>query len=561
MHRRVGRHKLVRTARHPSSVAALLGEQRRTDTMNNAKLTAISIERFKSFKQATRIELAPLTVIVGRNNSGKSSLIQSLLLLKQTLADPRPDVMLRLEGMVEAFNLREITFGRPEKAAEVAGPVIELEWESEVDVAAALPDAPDLRNLAALSGVDWLRSPPGRKVLRTALRLQTVEIDRAAQIERLELRSLGGSTSPTLSVSFSLGFDYVEWDGQSAPGLAVDMAHFIPYFRIDRATLGRRDRQRAWHNAYLVLFAQPLESLKSLLADLHYLGSLRQQPPSLFKLSTTAPNEVGVHGELAAALLQRRQGDLVHFLLPADVSDASIDMRDEVLRLPLVDAVNRTMAALSVKAPLRVEEIQDLGFRLMFGDASLLHVGRGLSYLLPLVELGLFADPLRFEKGRPGSMPLAAYREQCKSFTHIALEEPEAHLHPKVASRLAHWLVSLARANRRLIVETHSDHLVRRLRGLAARAGAGSELEQWLLQNVVVLSVEQGADGSSSVVSSRLTAEGGVERTWPADFMDESADEESSIYYARLNKATPVGSDPAAVEMVDGNEPEADTAP
>jgi predicted ATPase len=529
--------------------------------MSNAKLTAISIERFKSFKQATRIELAPLTVIVGRNNSGKSSLIQSLLLLKQTLADPRPDVMLRLEGMVEAFNLREITFGRPEKADVVEGPVIELEWESEVDVAAALAGTPDLNNLATLSGVEWLRNPPGRKTLRTALRLQAAEIDGAAQIEHIELRSLGSDNPPTLAVSYpTLRFDLVKWGGEQWPGLEVDMVHFIPYLRIDRTTLGRSDLHRAWHNAYLVLFAQPLEALKSLLADLHYLGSLRQQPPSLFKLSTTTPSEIGVHGELAAALLQRRQGEIVHFLPLADVSDSSIDIRDEVLGLPLVDAVNHTMAAMSVKAPLRVEEIQDVGFRLLFGDASLVHVGRGLSYLLPLVELGLFADPLRF-KGGPGSMPLAAYREQCKSFTHIALEEPEAHLHPKVASRLAHWLVSLARANRRLIVETHSDHLVRRLRGLAARAGAGSELEQWLLQNVVILSVEQDVDGSSRVASSRLTAEGGVEQTWPADFMDESADEESSIYYARLNKAAPVGGDPAAVEMVDGDEPEADAAP
>lgn len=551
----------VRAVPSAATVAILLGEQRRIETMSNAKLTAICIERFKSFKQATRIDLAPLTVVVGRNNSGKSSLIQGLLLLKQTLADPRPEVMLRLEGMVEAFNLREMTFGRPGKEPVVAGPVIELEWESEVDVAAALAGRPDLRNLADLSGVDWLGNPPERKTLRTALRLQTVEIDGAAQIERIDIRSLGSGTPPTLSVSFPLGGDQVEWGGQPAPGLAVDMAHFIPYVRIDRAALGPRDRQRAWHNAYLVLFAQPLEALKSLLADLHYLGSLRQQPPSLFKLSTTTPSEIGMHGELAAALLQRRQGDLVHFLPPVGVSDSSIDMHDQVLRRPLVDAVNLTMEALSIKAPLRVEEIQDVGFRLMFGDASLLHVGRGLSYLLPLVELGLFADPMRFEPGRPGCMPLAAYREQCKSFTHIALEEPEAHLHPKVASRLAHWLVSLARANRRLIVETHSDHLVRRLRGLVARAGTGSELEQWLLQNVVVLSVEQDAEGRSQVTSSRLTAEGGVAQVWPADFMDESSDEESSIYYAGLNKTGRAPGDPAAVEMIDGDEPEADAAP
>src|SRR6185369_4680262 len=80
----------------------------RHDPMSNAKLLAVSVERFKSFEHNTRVEFAPLTIILGRNNSGKSTLIQSLLLLKQTLRDVNPEVMLRLDGTVDAFNLREL---------------------------------------------------------------------------------------------------------------------------------------------------------------------------------------------------------------------------------------------------------------------------------------------------------------------------------------------------------------------------------------------------------------------------------------------------------------------
>lgn len=529
---------------------------------SNARLTAICIERFKSFKEPTRIDLAPLTIIIGRNNSGKSSLIQSLLLLKQTLVDPRPDVMLRLEGMVEAFGLRELTFGRPPQGAMVDGPVIELEWESEVDVEAALLAAlsPDLENLKKHSGVAWLGAPPARKTLRTSMRLNTIEVEGASQIGSIVLKSLGDEGSPTVQFWQQQNVWMCSWRGTTATQIEVELDHFVPYLRIDRGTVGPRDKQRAWHNAFNILFAQPLESLKGLLSDLHYLGSLRQPPPSLFKLATTAPSEIGVSGELAAQLLHRRQRDIVHFLLPVDVSESSIDVHDIVLARPLVEAVNLVLEALSVKAPLRVEEIQDVGFRLMFGDSSLVHVGRGLSYLLPLVELGLFADPLRFS-GASRDLPLPEYSAQCHSFTHIALEEPEAHLHPKVASRLAHWLVSLAKANRRLLVETHSDHLVRRLRGLAARAGRGSELEQWLLQNVAVLSVEQDAAGQSSVTTSRLTAEGGVGESWPADFMDESSDEESAIYYARLHKIEGAPTGVSIVGMSDDVEPEPNEAP
>jgi predicted ATPase len=529
--------------------------------VSNARLLSVTVERFKSFQQRTRIDLAPLTIILGRNNSGKSTLIQSILLLKQTLGDVRPDLMLRLDGVVDAFNLRELTYGWPVSADAVNGPTIALEWECEVDVTSALaqPRKPDLVNLAKLSGVPWLRNPPGRQILQTTMTVTTKEIHGTATVPSIELTSTHQGQTTRLKIEIGERGVRCKWNGNRATDIDVEFDHFVPHLRIDRGKLGPRDTQRAWHNAYLVLFAEPLQDLKRLLSEMHYLGSSRQPPPSLFK-PTAAPSELGVSGELAAHLLHRRQREIVHFLPPLTVADGPVDVPQQVLARPLVEAVNAVMNALSVRAPIRVEEIQEVGFRVMFGDASLSHVGRGLGYLLPLVELGLFADPLRFS-GTAEQMTLSEYRDRCGAFTHVALEEPEAHIHPKVASRLAHWLVSLAMANRRLIVETHSDHLVRRLRGLAARAGRDSELEKWLLSNVVLLSVEQDEGGRSTVTSSRLTAEGGVAETWPADFMDEATDEESAIYYARLDKSESAASGADPVDMIEDAEPEPDEAP
>ncbi|MGJ4893170.1 AAA family ATPase [Bradyrhizobium sp. HKCCYLRH3099] len=61
-------------------------------------ITKWSIENFKSFRDKTDIELAPITVFAGANSSGKSSIIQSILLMKQTLQYAPPTRALALNG-------------------------------------------------------------------------------------------------------------------------------------------------------------------------------------------------------------------------------------------------------------------------------------------------------------------------------------------------------------------------------------------------------------------------------------------------------------------------------
>ena len=47
----------------------------------------LGLENFKAFKELQTIEIKPLTIICGVNNSGKSSLIHSLLMLSQTVKE------------------------------------------------------------------------------------------------------------------------------------------------------------------------------------------------------------------------------------------------------------------------------------------------------------------------------------------------------------------------------------------------------------------------------------------------------------------------------------------
>jgi predicted ATPase len=524
--------------------------------MANAKLTAIEIERFKSYARRTRVELTPLTVLLGRNNSGKSTLIQALLLLKQTLALPRPEVPLHLEGMVDALSLRELTSGWPE-GSEIQGPSFSLEWTSTVDVDAALEQAhwPDVAEITSNTYLSWLndRNRPRFRPVTTRLELDYAELSGKTILKSIKVSSLQEMLEPSFnfyrrdSGTYSCFWKNTAWGSHQPAGkLSVELDHFLPYLLIERRKVGPRDRQRSWYNAFLVLFAQPLEDLKTLLTSFSYLGSMRTLPPSLYRPATVPPEDIGVSGEYAAQMLHARRADVVHYLRPLQLRDDQVILPDTIQQSTLVDGVNEVLQDLGVDASLSLEDVKDVGFRLLFGRANLQHVGRGISYLLPVIQTGLISDPLRFMP--TDSLSLDEYREACPSYGHCAFEEPEVHLHPKVQTRLAHWLVALAMSRRQLFIETHSDHLVRRLRGLVARANAGSELENWLLQNVKVLHVEQRG-GESSIEVARLTSHGGLE-TWPSDFMDAASGEERLIYHASLDK--PEQAEEAAVKPQEG---------
>jgi predicted ATPase len=80
-------------------------------------ITRIAVEGFKSISKRQSIEIAPLTILAGANSSGKSSIMQPLLMLKQTLeqtTDPGP---LWIGGPNVKFTSSDQFFSRTAEAA------------------------------------------------------------------------------------------------------------------------------------------------------------------------------------------------------------------------------------------------------------------------------------------------------------------------------------------------------------------------------------------------------------------------------------------------------------
>src|SRR5258708_19014322 len=66
--------------------------------MGDTMFTQIRVKNFKAWQGEHRAELAPLSLFLGTNSAGKTSLLQMLLLLKQTAESPDRRQNLNLGG-------------------------------------------------------------------------------------------------------------------------------------------------------------------------------------------------------------------------------------------------------------------------------------------------------------------------------------------------------------------------------------------------------------------------------------------------------------------------------
>ena len=56
-------------------------------------LTNISLANFRGFEEEISVRIRPITILIGRNSAGKSSLIKFLQMLRQTLESQRDEFL------------------------------------------------------------------------------------------------------------------------------------------------------------------------------------------------------------------------------------------------------------------------------------------------------------------------------------------------------------------------------------------------------------------------------------------------------------------------------------
>jgi predicted ATPase len=240
---------------------------------------------------------------------------------------------------------------------------------------------------------------------------------------------------------------------------------------------------------------------------LFYLGPLREDPHPVSQRSLVpGSSALGAKGEFTAAVVLEHAHDEV-------VAPCLDGCGDEPRRVPLRDAIEEWLRFFEIGVALELQE-NPFGPVLRIKDRegghwlNLTHVGVGVSQLLPVIVLCLIAPP----------------------DSVIVLEQPELHLHPALQQRLGDFLLACARSGRQLIVETHSEHIVARLRRRIAAAPDDS-----LVSTVEILFAEKNDGGDTQFRPVRANEYGGIEE-WPRGFFDQSTSEAQEIVRAAVRK-------------------------
>lgn len=470
-------------------------------------IKTVRLHNFKAFEDTGQIELRPLTVLAGPNSGGKSSLLQGFLLLKQTLEAEVPDVDLNLSGRFLQFSaFNELAFGKPPLRRSQIGYTFGLEG--------TIPTRVIPRYYPGLVIPEGAQELPFQTDVQFTFRYRKAEGGKEAIIiHSFSVNSfLQDRAGPRLAIKLwgkkyvvsMQGVDFPE-PYQNREIRDVLWRHFLPgYFRLEPEP--EEEPESSPIIGLDAIFRIPVMDLEQeLTSNLKYLGPLREEPHRAYLQSGSPHPEIGKRGEFAPEILWIEKDDRVEYL-PG--------LGEEVRESTLIGAVSDVFQRLGIVQPIDIRAVEAIVYQVLFGlkgrkKVTIADVGFGVSQLLPVVAMGL----------------------RCSKGSTMLLEHPEIHLHPRLQANLADFLLTLALSERRLLVETHSDHFINRLRRRIAQDPTDE-----LREKISILFVRPPHDGQGAVIEPLQVDRYGVIENWPPEFLPESADEAEAIFRAGLEK-------------------------
>jgi predicted ATPase len=443
----------------------------------------IRAENFKAWRNTGDMTLAPLTGLFGTNSSGKSSILQILLMLKQTVESPDRKRVLHTgdaRSLVDLGTFFDLVHGHRSDA----NLGFELNWELSEPISIFDPEGFGPQLVASDLAFDVSIKLLGERAVVESL---TYRFD--GQEFGMKLSTTSGPLKYKLtSARYAL---------RPAPQRPWPLPEPVKCY-------GFPDEAVAYfqNTGFLPDLVLAFERLFSRVA---YLGPLRKFPARSYLWAGERPVDVGRDGDQAvAALLAARAEQLKsprgegkgrrYKLIEERIAEwlQRMELIDSFTLKPV--AQNRKDYELRVKTTSQSPEvlITDVGF--------------GVSQILSVLVLCYYVPP--------GAT--------------ILLEQPEIHLHPFVQSSLADVLIDVVRERGvQVIVESHSEHLVRRLqRRVAEGALSRDQAAFYFCQN-------RGA--TARLEKLEMDMFGNI-LNWPQNFFGDEVGELSAMTKAEMER-------------------------
>ena len=451
-------------------------------------LNRLKVENFKAWREVD-LAFGKVTGLFGTNSAGKSSLLQFLLLLKQTRNATDRGIVLDFGGPGDLVNLG--TFTDVVHRHDDDKPIRWiLEWTLPKTLKIQDPMRPGNGPLFQ-AGALRTESEVGLMQARLRPRRLTYRFDDVD----FKLQPQPGSADhfELLTDSREKDFRFVRIQGRAWPLPHPVKTHLFP-----------NQTRSYFQNAH---FLGDFElQYENLVDSIYYLGPWREHPRRDYHWAGASPDDVGQRGERTVdAILAATRDQEMRRLSPRARG---------VRKIPFQKIIAHRLNDLGLIRDFSIDEIAagtNL-YRAMVKTSresvptALTDVGFGVSQVLPALVL-LYYVP-------EGST--------------VLMEQPDIHLHPAVQSGLANVMLNVARVrNIQIIVESHSEHLLRRLQRRVAEQEASSE--------DVKLYFVSSQRGRARISDLRLNEWGEIEN-WPDKFFGDEMGEIAAITEASLNR-------------------------
>jgi len=370
----------------------------------------LCVEGFKSLRDKMEIDVLPLTLLCGANSAGKSSCLQPLLLLKQTLEVPYDPGPLFLDGP----NVRCTSLDQ-------------LLWRGKL----VRDRAEEFRvGIRTADETVALHFQPGDRAVALA-RMSWSEASGAYEVKEGQEFPL---THPTLNSEVFAGLTSVLRSMTSIAG------HVMVTVQRRRCWLEFAVRFGGVSAVLSPLGSSPQQRLgfASLVPSIIHLPGLRGNPERAYRVSQVSGLFPGVFQDYVASVIASWK----------DTSDGRLsELGESLAHLGLTWKVDPKRLD-ETRVQLRVGRLPSA----QPGGASdlvdIADVGFGVGQVLPVAVALLVASPGQI----------------------VYLEQPEIHLHPRAQVGLADLLLRAARRGVFVIAETHSSLLLRAIQRRVAES-------------------------------------------------------------------------------------------